>query len=36
LQENEPMSAAFMEMARKVAQQVAISNANAAEAAVRG
>lgn len=36
LQENEPMSVAFMEMARKVAQQVAISNANAAEAAVSG
>jgi len=34
LQENEATAAAFMEMASKVAQQVAISNANAAEAAV--
>ena len=36
LHENEGISAAFMEMARKVAQQVAISNAKAFESVVSG
>jgi len=36
LEDDNVMTVAFMEMARRVAQQVAISNANAAEAAVSG